>query len=347
MDSGLSLDEISQMSANSSSTAMTSLHKAAIEYEEKVVDSLKVLLERTFVDMWNKTLQQIKSSHLISKRLAMYQKLLTSIPDWNTMRLESMANTLNQNDIETLVQGLVMVKTKIQSILSSPDTKILMKVPTLQYVIHTCSIETARLLYRNVDLMDTMISKAKQIQNRRMYLDLIEKGIRKGIDSFVPTVALLRKQSKQIEERLRQELCIPSETNQSEQMKESVELQTLSTRDIVSTTMPVIRDAPPIMEPENKHETINVPQEEEEDEKRESETVNPPEEEEIKPELPSLEAPEEPLQPKHVITVDPKKDEEPLMITDMKHLDEKSFNLSLAVPNEQPVKNENDMELFE
>lgn len=142
---------------------MTSLHKAAIEYEEKVVDSLKVLLERTFIDMWNKTLQQIKSSHLISRRLAMYQKLLTSIPDWNTMRLESMANTLEQNDIETLVQGLVMVKTKIQSILSSPDTKILMKVPTLQYVIHTCSIETARLLYRNVDLMDTMISKAKQI----------------------------------------------------------------------------------------------------------------------------------------------------------------------------------------
>jgi len=52
-----------------------------------------------------------------------------------------------------------MIKTKMQSILSSPDTKILMKVPTIQYVIHKCSIEVARLLYKNVDVMDSMVPR--------------------------------------------------------------------------------------------------------------------------------------------------------------------------------------------
>ena len=61
------------MSANSSVTAMTSLHKAASDYEEKVLDSLNTLLERTFLEMWNKTLSKVKASHLISRRLSIFQ----------------------------------------------------------------------------------------------------------------------------------------------------------------------------------------------------------------------------------------------------------------------------------
>jgi hypothetical protein len=86
-----------------------------------------------------------------------------------------------------------MIKTKIQSILSSPDAKILMKVPTLQYVIHKCHIEAARLLYRNVDCIDSYVSTQSSLENRRKLDMILLEGIRRAIASFVPTVALLRK----------------------------------------------------------------------------------------------------------------------------------------------------------
>ena len=87
----MSLDEISQMSASSSATTMTSLNRAAQDYEDRTIDYMRPLLENQFKKMWQETMNKIKASHLISRRLAVYQQLLTTVPNWNTVRLEEMA----------------------------------------------------------------------------------------------------------------------------------------------------------------------------------------------------------------------------------------------------------------
>lgn len=75
-----------------------------------------------------------------------------------------------------------------------------MRVPTLSYVVHKCHIEAARLLYRNPDMIDSMVPVSRQMENRRKLDAILLEGIRRAVSSFVPTVALLKKQSKQIEE---------------------------------------------------------------------------------------------------------------------------------------------------
>ena len=354
----MSLDEISQMSASSSATTMTSLNKAAQDYEDRTIDYMRPLLENQFKKMWQDTMNKIKASHLISRRLAVYQQLLTTVPNWNTVRLEEMSDMLQKEDVETLVQGLVMIKTKMQSILSSPDTKILMKVPTIQYVIHKCSIEVARLLYKNVDVMDSMVPKQKYMENQRVFSQIVERGIQKGIASFVPTVALLRKQSKQIEDRLRQELCIDEHKNVDEQSMTNVQIKSLATPDIADSSMPMIREAPPVMPPVEMPEPIP--------EAATPDVVEPMQtgdglpvvqENELVGEekIPSLvgdvvEDPVVPMQPKHVISmptqdVKMEQQEAPIMIDD---INDKSFSLSLLmdVKEEMPPSTNNE-EQFE
>ena len=354
----MSLDEISQMSASSSATTMTSLNKAAQDYEDRTIDYMRPLLENQFKKMWQDTMNKIKASHLISRRLAVYQQLLTTVPNWNTVRLEEMSDMLQKEDVETLVQGLVMIKTKMQSILSSPDTKILMKVPTIQYVIHKCSIEVARLLYKNVDVMDSMVPKQKYMENQRVFSQIVERGIQKGIASFVPTVALLRKQSKQIEDRLRQELCIDEHKNVDEQSMTNVQIKSLATPDIADSSMPMIREAPPVMPPVEMPEPIP--------EAATPDVVEPMQtgdglpvvqENELVGEekIPSLvgegvEEPVVPMQPKHVISmptqdVKMEQQEAPIMIDD---INDKSFSLSLLmdVKEEMPPSTNNE-EQFE
>ena len=359
----MSLDEISQMSASSSATTMTSLNRAAQDYEDRTIDYMRPLLENQFKKMWQETMNKIKASHLISRRLAVYQQLLTTVPNWNTVRLEEMADMLQKDDVETLVQGLVMIKTKMQSILSSPDTKILMKVPTIQYVIHKCSIEVARLLYKNVDVMDSMVPRQKYMENQRVFGQIVERGIQKGIASFVPTVALLRKQSKQIEDRLRQELCIDEHKDVDEQSMTNVQIKSLATPDIADSSMPMIREAPPVMpvampdpipeatpdvvEPMQSKGDLPVVQEEMQ---MQNELVG----EEKIPSLvgDNVEAMEEPvhhMQPKHVIsmpTQDVKMDQQeaPIMVND---INDKSFSLSLLMDVKEEIPATNNDEQFE
>ena len=359
----VSLDEISQMSVNSSSTTVMSLNKAADDYEQSVMTSLEPVLTHTFQKMWKECAQQASQTNRISRRLAIYQQLLTKIPNWSTMVLEDTTKQINREDIETLVQGLVMIKTKIQSILSSPDAKILMKVPTLQYVVHKCHIEVARILYKNVDVMDTFIPLQVQIENRRKMSKIVLEGIRRAIASFVPTVALLRKQSKQIEERLKQEICIDE---QEVIETKSIEMRSLATKSMGTMDIPAIREAPDVVS-QIKEETPSIqtplvvqPELVEQDQKEdidtlqnkiESQKTTEKKEEYSTPQLPDVIEENtlekeivEPLKPKHTISiqntntigvVDGDDKELPLMINDMKEFDQESMTISFAIPVKQ------------
>lgn len=347
----VSLDEISQMSVNSSSTTVMSLNKAADDYESSVMTSLEPVLTHTFQKMWKECAQQASQTNRISRRLAIYQQLLTKIPNWSTMVLEDTTKQINRDDIETLVQGLVMIKTKIQSILSSPDAKILMKVPTLQYVVHKCHIEVARILYKNVDVMDTFIPLQVQIEHRRKMSKIVLEGIRRAIASFVPTVALLRKQSKQIEERLKQEICVDE---QEVIETKSIEMRSLATRSIGTVDVPAIREAPDVIshvnsppksipEPQITETTILPPVIEPQVTETSLENLEPQVTEDIdtlQKKIETQDEPEEALKPKHTITVptnnigltDGDDKELPLMINDMDEFDSESMTISFAIP---------------
>lgn len=352
------------MSVSSSSTAVMSLHKAAEDYENKVIECLSPVLRHTFERMWTECMQQAKQTNRISRRLAIFQQLLTKIPNWSTIMIEETMRHIKTDDVETLVQGLVMIKTKIQSVLSSPDAKILMKVPTLQYVVHKCLIETARFLYSNVDVMDTLVYSQKQLSNRRKMNAMIEQGIQKAVSGFVPTVALLKKQSKQIEERLRQEICV--EEKEIVETK-SIEMRSLATAALGNETQPDIREAPPMS-------TVNVPESVADTpvkddtfmEKIKEIPMSSPETEQMEKEKDPLEIEinnaspreEEPLKPKHTIAIPTKKPEEngemPIMVADMEKFDEESLHISFvtkpvaeAEKTETDTPSENNKEVFE
>lgn len=99
----VSLDEISQMSANSSSTTVMSLHKAAEDYESAVLQNIQPIMYSTFSRMWKECLGQARQTNRISRRLAMYQSLLTKIPNWSTLMLEEISSRIQKEDMETLV----------------------------------------------------------------------------------------------------------------------------------------------------------------------------------------------------------------------------------------------------
>jgi hypothetical protein len=56
----VSLDEISQMSANSSSTTVMSLHKAAEDYENAVLLNIQPVLAASFTRMWKECMSQAR-----------------------------------------------------------------------------------------------------------------------------------------------------------------------------------------------------------------------------------------------------------------------------------------------
>ena len=225
------------MSMASTQSTMSSLQSAAESYSEKALEYIQPIIVQGFLTMYAESLKQAKMTNRITRRLAICQQLITKIPYWNTMIIEENVKNCNRDELETLIQGLIMIKTKIQSIMSDPDTKILMKVPTLLYVIHKCYIETGRLIYKNIDVMDTLVSPTQKIQNRRNLESLVRMGICKSIESFVPTVALLKKQSEMIADQLRTDLDIGSK---------NVEMTSLANVELGTATLPAIKDAPEI-----------------------------------------------------------------------------------------------------
>ena len=241
------------MSMASTQSTMSSLQSAAESYSEKALEYIQPIIMQGFLTMYAESLKQAKMTNRITRRLAICQQLITKIPYWNTMIIEENVKNCNRDELETLIQGLIMIKTKIQSIMSDPDTKILMKVPTLLYVIHKCYIETGRLVYKNIDVMDTLVTPTQKIQNRRNLESLVRMGICKSIESFVPTVALLKKQSEMIADQLRTDLDIGSK---------NVEMSSLANVELGTSTLPAIKDAPEI-ESVRKTETESEPKPEE------------------------------------------------------------------------------------
>lgn len=230
------------MSMASTQSTMGSLQSAAESYSEKALEYIQPIIVQGFLTMYQESLKQARMTNRITRRLAICQQLITKIPYWNTMIIEENVKNCNRDELETLIQGLIMIKTKIQSIMSDPDTKILMKVPTLLYVIHKCYIETGRLIYKNIDVVDTLVSPNQKMQNRRNLESLVRMGICKSIESFVPTVALLKKQSEMIADQLRTDLDIGSK---------NVEMTSLANVELGTATLPAIKDAPEITpEPE-------------------------------------------------------------------------------------------------
>lgn len=241
------------MSMASTQSTMSSLQSAAESYSEKALEYIQPIIVQGFLTMYAESLKQAKMTNRITRRLAICQQLITKIPYWNTMIIEENVKNCNRDELETLIQGLIMIKTKIQSIMSDPDTKILMKVPTLLYVIHKCYIETGRLVYKNIDVMDTLVTPTQKIQNRRNLESLVRMGICKSIESFVPTVALLKKQSEMIADQLRTDLDIGSK---------NVEMSSLANVELGTSTLPAIKDAPEI-ESVRKTESESEPKPEE------------------------------------------------------------------------------------
>ena len=158
------------------------------QYLEYLLDALRLPIHRR-VREWLDVIAADKKRK--PQALKHFQDVLSKVSGWNSMRVASETAAVVRDDdadyLPQLVSALVTVETKIFLLDEAVDAKdVAVRTPTLDAFVHTCFIETARQLWKNIALFDPALSKLEQQKNYVTTDGLIAKAIKDAVRRSLP-----------------------------------------------------------------------------------------------------------------------------------------------------------------
>lgn len=215
--------------------ALANLHESRNEWCSRLVSIFTPLINEGIRSIFNESWKMCCENEEKEKYLMTFQNLLTRIPKWNAVIIETERNRIIErsgcNYLEDLISCVHIIQLKVLTCIrvGNKQKQIDISIPKLETFIHKIYIHAARKVYANVYLFENNISPLAQQKNNREFEQMIQECILTTIRDSIPTEEIIKaymdESNEQEEEVIIENVEEPKkdEVNFEEPKKDAVE----------------------------------------------------------------------------------------------------------------------------
>jgi hypothetical protein len=177
---------------------VSSLHESKNEWGARLVTILTPLIMDGYKSILDESIKLCKENGEMEKYLMTFQNLISRIPKWNSIIIETERKRICEksgcNYLEDLVTCVHIIQLKILTAMrvGQKQKKIDINVPKLDDFIHKTYINVARKVYKNVYLFEINVPPLQQQKNHRELEIIIQECILNTLRESIPVEAILK-----------------------------------------------------------------------------------------------------------------------------------------------------------
>ena len=216
--------------------SIQSLTESKNEWSARLVSILSHNIIQGIKSIFLESLRLCEESEEKNKYLMTFQNLLSKIPDWSTLtieterkRIETVSGCKYLEDLITCVH-IIQLKALTCIRVGLKQKKIDIDIPSIDKFIHKVYINVARKLYSNVYLFEEDIYPLQKQKNNRELELLVKEAILNTIRDNIPVEHILRVYIDETEEEeyVTDEDIVKKEVEKLEKEKQLLEQERLS-----------------------------------------------------------------------------------------------------------------------
>jgi hypothetical protein len=248
---------------------VSSLHESKNEWGSRLLIILTPLIIEGFKSIFDESYKLCKNNDELEKYLMTFQNLITRIPKWNNVIIETERKRIVEKScctyLEELVTCIHIIQLKLLSAMrvGQKQKKIDINIPKLDDFIHKCYINVARKIYKNVYLFE-LNCPPLQIQKHNRELEIIvQESILNAVRDSIPVENILRAyMDETVEEEVIEEIkehVIEAPIKEiHEEIKETVKMPERDVKEQSQSTLK-FNDVDLVLNNNGKEELINAP----------------------------------------------------------------------------------------
>lgn len=178
--------------------ALANLHESRNEWCSRLVSIFTPLINEGVRSIFNESWKMCCENDEKEKYLMTFQNLLSRIPKWNAVIIETERKRIIErsgcNYLEDLISCVHIIQLKVLTCIrvGNKQKQIDISIPKLDTFIHKIYIHVARKIYANVYLFENSISPLAQQKNNREFEQIIQECILTSIRDSVPTEEIIK-----------------------------------------------------------------------------------------------------------------------------------------------------------
>lgn len=244
---------------------VSGLHESKNEWAARLLTILTPHLIEGIRSILQESVQLCRENDEMDKYLMTFQNLIARIPKWNadivkaeTVRIIEKSGCAYLEDLITCIH-VIQLKILTSVRVGQKQKKVDLDVMDINHFIHTCYINTARQMYRNVYLFDIHSPPLLTQKNNREIEIIVQECILNTIRDSIPVETILKcymdeTTEEDITEEVKEEDITPEPVE--EPVVETVAAAPVAAAPVV-TDMPVVSSSEP---PSNSIVTSPSPQ---------------------------------------------------------------------------------------
>ena len=177
---------------------VSSLHESKNEWGARLLTILTPLILEGFRSIFDESIKLCRENDEMDKYLMTYQNLITRIPKWNPVIVETEKKRIIERSgcgyLEELVTCVHIIQLKLLTAIrvGQKPKKIEINIPKLDDFIHKCYINVARKVYKNVYLYELNIPPLQVQKHNRELEIIIQECILNTIRDSIPIENILK-----------------------------------------------------------------------------------------------------------------------------------------------------------
>ena len=178
--------------------ALANLHESRNEWCSRLVSIFTPLINEGIRSIFNESWKMCCENEEKEKYLMTFQNLLSRIPKWNAVIIETERKRIIErsscNYLEDLISCVHIIQLKVLTCIrvGNKQKQIDISIPKLDTFIHKIYIHVARKVYANVYLFENNISPLAQQKNNREFEQIIQECILTSIRDSIPTEEIIK-----------------------------------------------------------------------------------------------------------------------------------------------------------
>ena len=177
---------------------LANLHESRNEWCSRLVSIFTPLINEGVRSIFHESWKMCCENEEKEKYLMTFQNLLSRIPKWNSVIIETERKRIIErsgcNYLEDLISCVHVIQLKVLTCIrvGNKQKQIDISIPKLDNFIHKIYIHVARKVYGNVYLFENNISPLAQQKNNREFEQIIQECIMTTIRDSIPTEEIIR-----------------------------------------------------------------------------------------------------------------------------------------------------------
>lgn len=225
---------------------LANLHESRNEWCSRLVSIFTPLINEGIRSIFHESWKMCCENEEKEKYLMTFQNLLSRIPKWNSVIIETERKRIIErsgcNYLEDLISCVHVIQLKVLTCIrvGNKQKQIDISIPKLDNFIHKIYIHVARKAYANVYLFENNISPLAQQKNNREFEQIIQECIMTTIRDSIPTEEIIRAYMDETQEQ-EEEVIIESidDEESKAEVKEEVKAEEVKVEE-VKEEIPVV-----------------------------------------------------------------------------------------------------------